>query len=226
MPRALPERNILQSFQTEIVSVANSAATAIPGAISQAQSAANTLATTIPDAIEALVPRNCSLGTKQFCVGFTHNNTCDDLPLTLSNIVSEDVKSFLGDQLDDLQSLEGISKKLTSAYIQDCLIVGLMLMLILITVFFCSIFGRFFCIAAILLKLSVRSRVIIHLVLGIVCCIPLFIPATVLYIFQSKTKELPSEIEVKKGEASGLCLGALCCAIVMTLLTALVPAII
>ena len=101
-----------------------------------------------------------------------------------------------------------------------------MLMLILITVFFYLIFGRFFCITAILLKLSIRSRVIIHLVLGIVYYIPLFIPATVLYIFQSKTKELLSEIKVKKGEASGLCLGALCCAIIMTLLTTLVPAII
>ena len=144
-----------RSFQTEVVSVANSVATAIPGAISQVQSAANAAATTIPKAIEELIPKNCSLGTKQFCVGFTHNITCDDLPLALSDIVPEEVKSFLGDQLNDLQSLEGISTKVTSAYIQDCLIVGLVLMLILATIFFCSIFGRLFCIAAILLRLSV-----------------------------------------------------------------------
>jgi hypothetical protein len=99
-------------------------------------------------------------------------------------------------------------------------------MFILITIFFYSIFNRFFCIAAILLKLSVRSRVIIYFVLGIVYYIPLFIPATVLYIFQLKTKELPSKIKVKKGEASRLCLKTLCCAIVITLLTALVPAVI
>jgi len=59
-----------------------------------------------------------------------------------------------------------------------------------------------------------------------VCCIPLFIPAVVLYIFQLKTKELLSKIEIEKGKVSGLYLGALCCAIVMTLLTALIPAII
>ena len=99
-------------------------------------------------------------------------------------------------------------------------------MLILATIFFYSIFSRLFYITAILLRLSVQSRVVIHLVLGIVYCIPLFIPAIILYIFQSKTKELLSKIEIEKGKVSRLYLGALYCAIVRTLLTALVPAII
>ena len=81
------------------------------------QSAANIAATAIPKAIEELIPKNCSLGMKQFCVGFTHNMTCDDLPLTLSDIVLEEVKSFLGDQVNNLQSLERISMKVTSVYI-------------------------------------------------------------------------------------------------------------
>jgi len=63
-------------------------------------------------------------------------------------------------------------------------------------------------------------------VLGIVYYIPLFIPTTVLYIFQSKTKELLFKIKVKKGEVSGLYLGALYCAIIIILLTALILAII
>ncbi|OCK95173.1 uncharacterized protein K441DRAFT_484122, partial [Cenococcum geophilum 1.58] len=60
-------------------------------------------------------------------------------------------------------------------------------------------------------------RVVIYLVLGMVCYIPLFIPTIVLYIFQSKTKELLSEIKIEKGEVSGLYLGALCYAIMIIL---------
>jgi len=99
-------------------------------------------------------------------------------------------------------------------------------MLILATIFFYLIFGRLFYIAAILLRLSVQLRVVIYLVLGMVCYIPLFIPAVVLYIFQLKTKELLSKIKIEKGKVSRLCLGALCYTIVITLLTALILAII
>jgi len=79
------------------VSIANSVATAIPSAISQVQSALNAAATAIPKAIKELIPKNCSLGTKQFYIGFTYNITYNDLPLTLSNIVLEEVKSFFRD---------------------------------------------------------------------------------------------------------------------------------
>ncbi|XTI90844.1 hypothetical protein V2W45_1245545, partial [Cenococcum geophilum] len=51
----------------------------------------------IPKVIEELIPKNCSLGTKQFCVGFTYNIIYNNLLLTLSNIVLEEVKSFLKD---------------------------------------------------------------------------------------------------------------------------------
>ncbi|OCL00334.1 uncharacterized protein K441DRAFT_533298, partial [Cenococcum geophilum 1.58] len=61
------------------------------------QSAVNATATVIPKAIKELIPKNCSLGTKQFCVRFTYNITYNNLLLTLSNIVLEEVKSFLRD---------------------------------------------------------------------------------------------------------------------------------
>ena len=65
------------------------------------QSAVNTAAIAIPKAIEELIPKNCLLGTKQFCVGFTYNITCNNLLLTLSNIVLKEAKSFLRDQLNN-----------------------------------------------------------------------------------------------------------------------------
>src|SRR5271156_162472 len=115
MTQALPERDFFQSVQTQAEGVANGVATAIPGAISRVQSAANAAATAIPDAIKASIPRNCSLGTKQICIGFTYSTACNNLPLTLSDIVPNDVESFLGDQL---QPLDRILKKVSPAYIQ------------------------------------------------------------------------------------------------------------
>jgi len=67
---------------------------AIPSTISQVQSALNAAAIAIPKAIKELIPKNCSLGIKQFYIGFTYNITYNDLPLTLSDIVLEKVKSF------------------------------------------------------------------------------------------------------------------------------------
>jgi hypothetical protein len=66
------------------------------------QSAVNAAAIAIPKAIEELIPKNYLLGTKQFCVGFTYNITYNDLLLALSNIVLEEVKSSLRDQLNNL----------------------------------------------------------------------------------------------------------------------------
>ena len=75
---------------------------AIPSIISQVQSAVNAAAIAIPKAIKELIFKNCLLGTKQFYIGFTYNIIYNDLLLTLSNIVLEEVKSFLRDQLNDL----------------------------------------------------------------------------------------------------------------------------
>ena len=78
-------------------------------------------------------------------------------------------------------------------------------------------------ITTIILRLSGSSRITIHLLTGLVCSIPLFIPAIVLLVVQAKAGNFPSAIQVEAGEANGLCLGALCCVIVMTILAALWP---
>jgi hypothetical protein len=69
-------------------------------------------------------------------------------------------------------------------------------------------------------------RVIVCLVSGLICFIPFLIPTVILYILQSKTQNLPSSIEVEKGEVSGYCLGAFCCTVVMMLLTTVTQAFI
>jgi hypothetical protein len=158
-----------------------------------------------------MIPRNCSLGTKQFCVGFDNRTECNDLPLNLSNIVPEAVAIFVGDQVQALQPLPGIFTKVTVANIQDCLILGLVLMLVIP------------CFAHYLLRLSIRVGMAIIFVAGLACCVPFVIPTVILFTVQSKIDNLPSSIEVQKGDVRNYCLGILSCGVVMMLLATLSP---
>ena len=108
MSRSIIGRDFLQSL-SEAQSATNIVATAIPSAISKVQSTASA-ATAIPDItkVKEMIPRNCSLGTKQFCLGFDNRTECNNLPLNLSNIVPEAVATFVGDQVQALQPLPGI----------------------------------------------------------------------------------------------------------------------
>ena len=64
-----------------------------------------------------MIPRNYSLGTKKFCLGFNTNTTCYSLPLNISNIVLEAVVKFVSDEVKSLLPLEGILAKITLASI-------------------------------------------------------------------------------------------------------------
>ncbi|KAF2258061.1 hypothetical protein CC78DRAFT_479914, partial [Lojkania enalia] len=125
---------------------------------------------------------------------------------------------------EKLQPLERTLTKVTTLYIQYCLVVRLILLVIITILFACAVFSGFFSITSILARLTIGLRVV--MVLGLICCILLFIPTIVLGLFQAKTKALPSWIEVQEGEVGGLCIGALCCAVVMTILTAITPTVI
>jgi hypothetical protein len=215
MPRSIPERDIFQPLQNEGQSAANIVATALSPAISKAQSAASA-ATAVPDinAVKGMIPRNCSLGTKQFCVGFDNRTDCSNLPLNLSKIVPEAVATFVGDKVQALQPLPGILTKVTVANIQDCMILGLVLMLVM-TISLCF--------AGCLSRLGIRIGMVIIFMAGLICCLPFVIPTVILFAVQSKIDNLPSSIEVQKGNVSNYCLGALCCGVVMTLLASLSP---
>ena len=110
--------------------------TAIPAAASNIQSAASAAETAAINEIEALIPINCSLGTKQFCIGFTNHTKCNDLPFNVSNIILEAATSFVGNEIQALQPLEGILAKVMPANIQGCSILALVLILVMATIFF------------------------------------------------------------------------------------------
>jgi hypothetical protein len=106
-PRTILLRGHLQLFQSEAQSAANLLNTAISAASSKVQGAAGAVITAISDitnitAINAIILRNCSLGTKQFCIGFDTNTTCYDLLLNISNIVPEAVMKFVSDEVKSL----------------------------------------------------------------------------------------------------------------------------
>jgi len=88
-----------------------------------------------------MIPKNCLLGTKQFCFGFNNRTECNNLLLNLSSIVLESVASFIGSQFQALQLLDVILAKVTVANIQVCLILGLVLILVIATILISSIFS-------------------------------------------------------------------------------------
>jgi hypothetical protein len=78
-------------------------ATAIANAVNNAQSAAGAVVTAATAAIKGLIPLNCSLGTKGFCVRFAnHTQQYNKFLLNVSRIIPEAVVSFV---TDDFQTL-------------------------------------------------------------------------------------------------------------------------
>ncbi|RMJ04852.1 hypothetical protein CDV36_014485, partial [Fusarium kuroshium] len=116
-----------------------------PGAVSRFQSAAGTAATSIPDIIkgipgqvndipdlingvpeliEELFPKNCSLGTGQFCIGLSNNISCSDLPLNMTDIIPQDIMKHLDESFDNIGSLNTVLARVTAPYLRDMLIIG------------------------------------------------------------------------------------------------------
>jgi len=49
------------------------------------------------------IPRNYLIGTKQFCIRFENKISYDNLPLNISNIVPEDVRNFVVNEIKTLR---------------------------------------------------------------------------------------------------------------------------
>lgn len=203
---------------TGIQSAANSAATVVPGAVSKVQSAAGAAATSISGAIGSIIPRNCSIGTGKFCIGIAEGLTCDNLPLNLSQILPSDIVESLGN-VDGTQALDEALQKVTTPYIRDCLIVGLLLMFVLTCLFIMSMYGWFSPLAG-----KTTLGIALSILVGLVFCVPFIIPVVILHVLQSVLGHLPSWIEVRMGDVNTLCLGALCCSVTAVILGNIIPA--
>jgi hypothetical protein len=184
-----------------------------PNMASQVRSAA--------DAIETAIPQNCSVGTKQFCVGFPHKFLCYSLPLNVSKIIPTNVENLVQINLNDIRPLTDALAKVTTASIQDALVIGVTFIFIMSALSICTVFGRFLCLTAILLRFRIL-KVGTLLLLGLICCSPFLVATIVLYIVKSKTEHLPPWIQVEEGEVSRTSVEGLCCAIVMLVFSTII----
>jgi hypothetical protein len=213
--RAVSERGIAPPVPSEVHSVASGAATAISSVTSQAKSVASAVATAIPGA--DTIPRSLSLGTEQFCVGFSNRVECNDLPVNTSKFLPTALTSAVGDQLKPFHQLDGTLAKLSPEYIKDSFILGLAATVVLTIAFLCSIFGQDY--GPVPPQRDSSLFAMLSLGIGLVCFVSFFVPTIILYTLYSKSKELPSNFEVSKGHVAGYCWGALFSAVLMTVLS-------
>jgi hypothetical protein len=112
------------------VSIAALIASEVPNVANNVKSAVDAAATYLQAAIDAEIPKNTSLGTRNFCVGFTNKIKRNSLPLKFSDLLSEkledlsdSIANIIQDQINHLQPfITGITNV---AYIQIGLLVGL-----------------------------------------------------------------------------------------------------
>jgi hypothetical protein len=175
-------------------------------------------------AIEALLPKNISLGINQFCAGFTKHTNCTNMPFNISDIlpeannnISDDINKFVISKLKTLQYLEGITAKITSATFIGTFVSGLVFLTVLAaTLIFCLFIKR--SVANNLTKIAICF-------LALLCCVPFAIPMAILSYVGSKIQESGPIVTIEKGDAASLSIGAFVCTIVILVLTSVILAL-
>ena len=195
--------NAVSEIQGAVSTAVDSLETVVPEIVSHVQSAANAIATAIPAAIEEILPRNCSIGTTQYCIGRAENVSCHDLPPKILDILPAEIQETLGDKINGVPIVDAALANITTQSIQTTWIVGLLFMFLLVTTSLLSVFGYFF-----RLKLW---RVMFHMMGGLIVCIPFLVPVVVLHVLRSKLNSLPSWIQVSQGDFTGLLIAGLSC---------------
>jgi len=226
-PRAIPD--LTQPFQSEVQSAASALTAALPAVASKVQSGIGAAASKVQsgvgaaasdiDTIEARIPRNCSFGTKQFCVGFLHKTPCYNFPFNISDIIPEgipeDVTSFISDKVQLLKPLEEILSEVITI-IRGSLYLSLGYLGLIIPLFFYFIL-KMLPIATFCVRLLICVSTILFFIL-------FGIATSILYHLQSKFQELGSIFEIEKGDMSSYYTVILSCTSVIMLLKILMSA--
>lgn len=185
--------------------MASSLTTAFPALASKAESDAESIA---DDVIEAILPKNFSIGTKQFCVGFSNRSECHNWPLNISDIIPQNIANF-SHEVQALQPLEGILAKMTSTNIQDVLISSLAFIVVAVLV------------CAILIELEKSFfKLVVGLGAGLLCLAFVLglVPTIILHDMQSKIRDLGPIIGIVMGDVWETVVVVLVCVILMILL--------
>jgi len=186
--------------------------TEIPGVVSQVQSGASSIANAIPGSLRATIPKNCSIGTGKFCIGFDDHVSCDDLPLNISNIIPPEITNLLSDDFN-IEALETAASKITEPYIQRFLVLGLALQPVAILIFIFYIYWF-----SVLKGTMGRALWAVIHVFGVISFGPFVLPVAILSVLGSKTGQLPSWIQAQQGDVYELSIGCLCSAITIAIM--------
>lgn len=232
--RSLHDRDLLGDLQDGARSALKAAATGIVDVAGQAEGAISSAAATL-QSIEEHVPRNCSLGTKRFCIGYKQDVSCSDLPLNLTSLLPGSVRELpqavqdaIRDRATALSQLVETSTKFPALSVPATLISGLILMSIAAALSLSLALGwPPYCTIALGKLSSVPiAQALLALGLGLVCCCPFLLLGVILNTILTAADELPSWVRVERGEACGLGFAALACALVLALVFAAVPIVV
>jgi len=150
--------------------------------------------TSLETAIGSIVPQNCSLGMKYFCIGFTDSVDCRALPLTLSSIIPSSITA-----IENSSGLDQALSQVTPQRIKDCLVAGAIFAGLATALLNCSLVfwagGIFF-------------PLVLSGMCSVICFILLLVPTIILYGLCLKAK-LPKEISLETGEATHQILASL-----------------
>jgi hypothetical protein len=191
---------IVQSLQSEAPSVTTTALSIA----SEAQTVVSSAITAIQSDLSSVIPRNCTLGTTFFCLGYVNNVTRSRLPPHLSDLL----------QLSGLESLEQDLKLVSHGAIEGPLIVGIISTVISVTALQCA-FWKESIYAGLFWGLPLET--VLGGVGNAACSLSFISPTLVLWVLYSKTEHLPFNITVERGTLWSNCIIILCCAGAMTI---------
>lgn len=183
---ALGGRDLLKDFRDGSESALYVAATKVFDAAGQAESATISAAATL-QSIDESFPRNCSLGTKRFCIGYEQDVSCSGLPLNPSSLLPESVgalpspvQSAIRVHVKTLSPLVESLTRFPALFVLQTLASGLISMSIVAALSLCLALGWPRDVTKVFNRLSAFPRALALLALGLVCCSPFVLLGVVL----------------------------------------------
>ena len=187
----------------EAQSIASTALTVATSVASKAKSTVSSTIISIETTIGSIIPNNCSLGIKYFCISFTDYINCSALLLNISDII-------LSSAIYKLSSIKNLDQALVKAIpksIKECLIIGTVFTSLVI---FLGISSLYSLVLQVLGFTSVPSILLVSVYLYSIYSLVYFIPILVLIVILYRLKaKLLVELVLETGEANKQILAAL-----------------
>ena len=192
-----------------LVEPLKSAGGVLSTALAAASSAADAAETSVVGTLSAALPKNCSLGTENFCVAFDSHTICEHLPFNTSAILQGASSGLIQGALEPLQPLEKVLAKITPAYVTATAIAGLVLLSVMAGLF-----------AYFALKLFSLPGLRFRLAICFLCLllwVPFLIPIGIIFVARSKIQGFRPLVEMDIGDVSMQSIKNLFCAIIISL---------